>query len=169
VIESARLRLREHRATDLDAYAAMWADPRVTRFIGGKPFSREQSWVRLLCNRGMWAMLGFGFWVVEDRATGEFLGEAGLQELHREIAPTLVGTLECGWGLAPSAQGRGLAREAVKAVLAWADQNLPGKRQTCIIDADHTVSIRLADEFGFRELARTEYHAAPVVIFQRGG
>jgi RimJ/RimL family protein N-acetyltransferase len=42
VIETPRTILRAHRLDDFDAYAAMWADPVVTRFIaGGKPRTRE--------------------------------------------------------------------------------------------------------------------------------
>ena len=37
VIETERLLLRGHRLDDFEALAAMWADPAVVRFIGGKP------------------------------------------------------------------------------------------------------------------------------------
>lgn len=40
VLETERLILRGQRASDLDAFAAMWGDPEVTRFIGGKPATR---------------------------------------------------------------------------------------------------------------------------------
>ena len=151
ILETGRLRLREHRASDLEDYAAMWADPRVTRFIGGQPMSREQAWVRLLRYRGMWVMLGFGFWAIEDRETGRFLGEAGVHELQRDIRPRLAGTLEAGWGLIPQAHGRGLAREAMRAVLGWADDAFPDRAQTCIIAEPNAPSIRMAADLGFRD------------------
>jgi RimJ/RimL family protein N-acetyltransferase len=44
VIETERLKLRGHRLGDFGACAAMWADPIVTRHIGGRPFSEEESW-----------------------------------------------------------------------------------------------------------------------------
>ena len=58
-IETARLSLRAHALADFAESAAMWADPEVTRHIGGKPFSEEQSWHRLLRYVGHWALLGF--------------------------------------------------------------------------------------------------------------
>ena len=70
VIETERLVLRAHRLDDFDAYAVMWADPVVTRFIGGKPRTREESWIRFLRHPGMWSMLGFGFWAIEEKASG---------------------------------------------------------------------------------------------------
>ena len=36
VIETERLILRGHRLDDFEGLAAMWADPEVTRYIGGK-------------------------------------------------------------------------------------------------------------------------------------
>jgi RimJ/RimL family protein N-acetyltransferase len=42
ILETDRLRLRAHTAEDFAASAAMWGDPDVTRFIGGRPFTREE-------------------------------------------------------------------------------------------------------------------------------
>src|SRR5687768_7547401 len=44
VLETERVILRAHQAGDFDAYAAMWADPEVTRFIGKRARTREESW-----------------------------------------------------------------------------------------------------------------------------
>lgn len=167
MIETTRLRLRAHELADFDAYAAMWADPLVTRFIGGSPLPREVSWTRLLRYRGMWTVMGFGFWAIEDRETGRFLGEAGVQESRRDLQPSVEGTLECGWGLIPEAQGRGLASEAVSAVVGWAEAALPQRLMTCIINPGNAGSIRIAEKFGFREYIRAEYHGAPVILFRR--
>lgn len=166
-IETDRLLLRGYRTEDFDAYAAMWADPVVTRFIGGKPISREASWVRFLRQLGMWQAHGFGFWVVADKATGEFLGEAGFHDLKREIEPSVEGALEAGWGFVPPVYGKGIATEVVGAAVGWADANRPGMRMVCIIDPDNAPSRRVAEKYGFRELSRTTYHGTPTILFQR--
>src|ERR1700749_5163245 len=121
VIETERLRLRAHPTHDLGGGGAMWGDPVVTRYIGGKPFTREEVWARLLRYAGHWAMLGFGYWVVRDAQSGRFVGEVGFADYHREIEPSLLGTPEVGWALDPSVHGRGYATEAVRAALGWAD------------------------------------------------
>src|SRR2546426_7424830 len=54
VIETERLRLRGHRPEDFPDCAAMWADPVVTRYIGGKPLSEEEAWTRTLRCLGHW-------------------------------------------------------------------------------------------------------------------
>ena len=48
VIDTTRLRLRGHRPADFADSLALWGDPIVTRFIGGKPLSEEDVWARLL-------------------------------------------------------------------------------------------------------------------------
>jgi RimJ/RimL family protein N-acetyltransferase len=166
-IGTERLVLRPHTAADFELYRAMWSDPVVTRFTGGFPSGREDIWTRFLRGFGMWSHMGFGFLVVEDRASGAFLGEVGFQERRRDITPSMEGTLETGWALVPSAHGKGYATEAVRAVLGWADAALPGSRYTALIDAGNAGSIRVAEKVGFREFARTEYHGVAAVLFER--
>ena len=57
-LETERLILRGVRRDDLDAYAATMADPAVYEQLTGKPFSREDSWRRLMMAVGQWPMLG---------------------------------------------------------------------------------------------------------------
>ena len=82
--------------------AAMWADAGVTRFISGRPFTREECWARLLRYAGLWPTLGFGYWAIEDKAEGRFLGEAGFADFKRDMTPSIEGLPEAGWVLAPS-------------------------------------------------------------------
>src|SRR5271166_6376740 len=99
ILETERLTLRGHRLDDFPASAAMWADPVVTRHFGRKPFSEEESWTRLLRYAGHWDFLGFGYWVVQDKAAGTFVGEVGFADYKREIEPPLTGIPEIGWVL----------------------------------------------------------------------
>src|SRR6476659_5070994 len=113
VIETARLRLRGHRSSDFEACAALWADPIVTHYISGRPFTREEVWARILRYAGHWAWMGYGFWAIDERATGRFIGEAGFADFRREMAPSLEGIPEAGWVLSPALHGKGYATEAV--------------------------------------------------------
>ena len=166
ILETPRLRLRGHTLADLDASAAMWANAEVTRFIGGKVSTREESWGRVLRMRGLWPLLGYGYWVFEERATGKFVGEGGFADFHREMTPSFGDAPEQGWALAPWAHGQGYATEAGGAALAWADANL--KRDfVCMIDPDNTRSQRVAAKFGYVEYERTTYKDDPIVLFRR--
>ncbi|NVD38415.1 GNAT family N-acetyltransferase [Ensifer sp. HO-A22] len=167
IIETERLVLRPYRRDDFTAYAALFADSEVTRFVGGVPYTREQSWTRFLRQVGMWHYFGFGFFAIQDRATGTFLGEAGFHDVHRLITPSLEGTMETGWALSPKAHGQGLATEAVSAALEWADRQFPQVRKTCIIDVGNRASVRVAEKQGFKEFWRTSYHGTHVIMFER--
>ena len=68
VIETARLRLRAHRVEDHDERVAIWSHPEVTRYIGGRPFGAEEIWRRFLQYIGLWHVLGYGYWGVEEKA-----------------------------------------------------------------------------------------------------
>lgn len=167
VLTTERLTLRRHRAADLADCAAMWADPEVVRHISGRPFSIEESWGRLLRYVGHWALVGYGYWVVEDRPSGRFLGEVGFADFRREIEPALDGVPELGWVLARHAHGRGYATEAVRAALAWGDATLAAPRTACIIAPEHRASIRVAEKCGFRLLQATSYKGEPTLMFVR--
>jgi RimJ/RimL family protein N-acetyltransferase len=171
VLESARLRLRGHRSDDLENCAAMWVDPVVVRYTVGKPLTEEESWRRLLSYVGHWALMGFGFWVVEEKASGTFVGEVGFVDYKRDIEPSLKGVPEIGWVLASQAHGKGYATEAVRAAVAWGDAELKastgGTRTACIIQPENLASIRVAEKCGYHKFARTNYKAHPVLMFGR--
>lgn len=167
VLETPRLRLRCQRIDDFESSAALWGDPAVTRFIGGKPSTREEAWMRLLRNAGHWALLGFGYWAVEERASGGYAGEIGFSDFHRDITPSLDGLPESGWVLAPIAHGKGFATEAVEAILKWGDVKFAGRQTTCIISPENSASIRVAEKCGYKEFVRTTYKGAPTVVFRR--
>jgi len=166
VVETARLVLRANRAEDLDEAVAMWGDPQVVRFVGGRPFSREEVWARLLRYLGHWSLAGYGFWSLHERATGRFVGEVGMADFKRDIAVDFQGAPEAGWVLAPWSHGNGYATEAMTAVLAWgAAAGHP--RTVCLIDQDNAASLRVAGKLGYRELARTDYKGTPALVFER--
>ena len=166
-LETERLRLRPYRVDEFETYALMWTDPAVVRFIGGVPFSREASWTRFLRQIGLWHYLGFGFFAIEEKATGAFVGECGFHDLRRTVVPSLEGTMETGWALTAPFQGKGLAEEAVRAAIGWADRNQEHKRLTCMIAPEHGASLHVAGKLGFNEFARTTYHDEPVVLLER--
>lgn len=169
LLRTERLLLREHRPDDLQTYTALWGDADVVRYIGGKALDRQECWQRILRFRGMWAALGFGFWIIEDGASGKLIGECGVMDAKRAIEPSLDGTLEAGWALVPSAHGRGFAREAMEAVLAWVDTRGPALPQSCIIAEGNTASMRLAGLLGFHESGRGDHHGTLLVHYRRDG
>jgi RimJ/RimL family protein N-acetyltransferase len=114
-IETERLRLRAWRDSDREPWAAMNADPCVREFFPGL-LSREESDASLDGLNGHIARHGYGFWALEERGRGEFLGFTGL--LFNTTFPTrFTPGVEIGWRLARHAWGKGYATEAALASL----------------------------------------------------
>lgn len=166
-LETDRLRLRGHTIGDLEACLAIWSDPEVVRFIGGRPNTRDEVWSRILRYIGQWAALGYGFWAIEDKASGELIGEICFADFQRGLAGSFGEDPEMGWTLAPWAQGKGYASEALAAALAWGATHLPAKRYVCMIHPDNAPSLRLAERFGFRAYDRAEFKGSPAVLLER--
>jgi RimJ/RimL family protein N-acetyltransferase len=167
ILETERLRLRGHRIDDFTQCAAMWADPVVTQYVGGKPFTAEETWAKLLRYAGHWGLLGYGYWVIEDKNTEEFFGEVGFADYKRELQPPLQSVPEIGWALASRAHGRGYATEAVRAVVAWGDEEFKSASTACIIAPDNASSIRVAVKCGYTELQSATYMGWPRLVFIR--
>lgn len=167
VIETPRLRLRGHRRDDLPPCVAMWSNPMVTRFIGGMPAGEQRTWARLLAYVGHWVLMGFGYWVIEERETSTFVGEIGFADFKREGATPLRGAPELGFALAPRFHGKGYGTEAVRAALAWGDECLPRGRCMCLVDAENAASLRVLANVGFEALQRSSFNGRPVVYLAR--
>lgn len=159
--------LRGHVLRDFADCVELWSDPLVTRHIGGRPFSREEIWARLLRYAGHWALLGFGFWRVEEASSGRFVGDVGFADFQREMTPSFGDTPEMGWALAPWCHGRGMATEAVRTALTWGSQRFGPIRVGCMIEPDNASSLRVAEKCGFREFRRSFYRGAAIRLFDR--
>jgi RimJ/RimL family protein N-acetyltransferase len=166
-ILTARTRMRAHRIADFEAMVAMWRDDIVTRFILGRPSTASETWSRLLRYIGHWQALGFGYWAIEDRETGRFIGEAGFANYQREIEPPLGDAPEAGWVLAPEAHGKGIATEVMTAALDWADRNFADPKTVCIFDPEHLGSMRVATKLGFQPRHLATYMDMPTQVMTR--
>jgi len=168
VIETVRLRLRGRTLEDFPFFLDMWADPEVTRYIGGKPRGEEETWTKYLRTLGHWAVMGYGYWAVEEKDSSALIGEVGFGDFKRDMTPSIKGEPEIGWVLASSAHGKGYASEAALAAVEWGDEHLGGARMSCIIEPAHAASIRIAEKCGFKETARTILHGDEILLLHRG-
>lgn len=166
-LTTARLTMSPPKLSDFDDSRAMWADPLVVKHVGGRAFTDEESWTRLMRARGLWEVLGYGYWAVRETATGRYVGEVGFADLRRELEPSLVSLPEMGWVLAAWSHGQGFGTEAVRAGLAWIDETHAPAVVPCIIDVENTPSIALATKVGFTLKTHTRFKGAPIVVMER--
>ena len=146
----------------------MWSDPVVTKYIAdGQPSTTEESWSQFLKFRGHWHLLGFGYWAVNEKSTGAFIGGVGFADHRREMEPSLEGRPEAGWVLKTSAHGQGFATEAVRRIIEWADAFLEAPRTISTFDPQHAASIRVAQKMGYVEIIRTSYRGRSLLIMER--
>jgi RimJ/RimL family protein N-acetyltransferase len=144
-LETERLRLRGLEASDFDAFAAMYADPDVMRFIeGGRPLDRVAAWRSMALHMGHWQLRGYGQWALIERASRVFVGRAGLW--HPDGWPGL----EVGWALARPYWGRGYATEAARAAVGHAFGVIGAEEVISLIRPENTASIRVAERLGGR-------------------
>jgi RimJ/RimL family protein N-acetyltransferase len=140
-LTTERLILRPFREADLDAHAAMNADPRVMQFIG-EVQDRAAAFRSLCAYLGHWYVRGYGPWAVEERATGAFVGRAGLVRFepwtHVEVAYALV----------PSAWGKGYASEMAARSLRYAHEVVGARGVASHILVGNTAAIRVAERLG---------------------
>ena len=111
-------------------------------------------------------MLGYGYWAMEEKASGDFVGEIGFAEYRREIVPPLYAP-ESGWIVSPSAHGKGIATEALTTIIEWGDAHLSADRTVCIITPENKASIRVAEKCGYHEARTLTYQNSPVLLFDR--
>jgi RimJ/RimL family protein N-acetyltransferase len=166
-LTTERLTLRAHTSGDLPAYGAMWADPEVTRYTTGHPLPLEDVWTRLYKHVGHWAYNGFGSWIVEETATGSFVGEVGIMNRRRSLPGEFADTPESGWIIASAMQGKGYGKEAALRALQWADENVPAAVTMCMIRRENAPSFRVAHALGYGGAVDTEYRGITVSILRR--
>jgi len=128
---------------DFGAYAAMLADPEVTRFLGsGATLSAHEAWRHLAMLIGHWELRGFGMWAVTERGRDEMIGRVGFFE------PEGWPGFEIGWTFARHAWGRGYATECARIALEHAFGAMRRNKVISVIHPENAASIQVARKIG---------------------
>lgn len=144
-IETNRLILRPLAPDDAESHMAMMADPEVAAFLTdeGKPQSRMDRWRQFASYLGHWQIRGFGFFAVEEKETGDWVGRVG------PWMPEGWPGIECGWSISSDYWGRGYAPEAAVASIKWIFDQFPDlTRIISVIDPKNANSQAVAAKIG---------------------
>jgi RimJ/RimL family protein N-acetyltransferase len=161
-LESERLILRAFTQNDFDPMAGFFADP-VSASYGG-PCQRDEAWRKFAVYPGHWALRGYGPWALEEKASGAFVGLAGLWFPQGWVEPEIT------WALLPGQHGKGYATEAAQRALQAAYEHFGWTTAVSVISTDNTASLAVAERLGaqrestipFRQgLAHVYRHAGP--------
>lgn len=158
---TARLRLRAFRQNDLDAYAAICADPEVMRHIGsGGPVGRDVAWRQMALFLGEWALHGHGMWALQRNSDGRLIGRVGF------LQPEGWPGCELAWTLARDAWGQGYAQEAASAARAFGRDALGLQDLISLIRPDNERSIRLAGRLGATTQGPIDFMGGPALLYR---
>ena len=149
-LETPRLILRGWQAEDFPPYCAMLADAETARFITrrGRPCDPREVWAEIAFHIGHWQLRGYGMFVVEERASGAFLGRVG------PLQPEGWPGFEIAWGLTSGVRGKGYAVEAARAAIRWSFDALGVEAVISLIDPRNAASQRVAERVGERLTGR---------------
>jgi [ribosomal protein S5]-alanine N-acetyltransferase len=150
-METERLLLREIVESDAEDLFAIRGDLESMRWFGIDPLND------LAAAQGLVKKLAGGrnlenpstAWAIQTKDDPKLLGTCGLFSWNRNWRKCVV-----GYELAAQAQGRGLMREALCAVLSWGFNNMELNRVEAQIHPNNYPSIKLAKALKFVEEGR---------------
>ncbi len=173
ILRTPRLTLRPPTTDDLDAFAEIFADPEVCRFIGdGKPRPRDRVEHSLRNCILCWQRRGFGPFAVLHE--GRIIGDTLLYPIARSGTDfsdldARGPEIEIGYRFARSAWGRGFATEAARATMDWAfspaGPDLP--ELIAVTYPENAASQRILEKLGMQRLGETrDYYNEATVLFR---
>lgn len=158
-LETERLTLREYRRDDFDLFADHLANPESSAHLGSA--DRETAWRIFSSHAGLWVLQGAGWWSLEDKQTGQLVGNVGT--FFREQSTVM----ELGWNTYRAFWGKGIANEAATAVLNYAFEVRREPKVRALINAGNESSRRVAERIGMTYEMETEFHGKAVNIYTR--
>jgi RimJ/RimL family protein N-acetyltransferase len=143
IIETERLILRKiDPERDFEDWARAMANPETVRYLGMDPMNPAEAWRSMAMAIGHWKIRGYGFFSLEHKASGKWVGRVGPWYPEGWVAP------EVGWTISPDHLRQGYAHEAARASLDYAFNTLRWPRVVHVIMEGNLPSIRLAEKLG---------------------
>ena len=144
-LETERLFLRPLQTSDIAALASLWADPEITRFMGG-PRNYDEVHKDLTEDAQLQPQPKFDLWTVIEKATEQIVGHCGIIEKEvddRDEHELVYVIAKCAWG-------QGYATEIASAIKDSAFEHLGLKRIIALIDPGNPASARVATKAGLQ-------------------
>ncbi|PKP89168.1 MAG: GNAT family N-acetyltransferase [Alphaproteobacteria bacterium HGW-Alphaproteobacteria-16] len=146
VLTTPRLALRAIAVDDLDPHMALLNTPAVMQYLGGVQ-TREVIAAKHAASRASFVAEGFGFMMMEERATGDIVGHCGLRRVAHPLAPN-PHDFEIGWLVREDRWRRGYALEAMRAVVDWGFGVIGAPQIVALTCAANVGSWRLMEKLG---------------------
>lgn len=143
-LETERLILRKMKRSDAEDMFEYSKDPEVTKYLLWMPHPSVHYTARYLNYlQDRYAVGKFYDWAVVDKATGKMIGTCGFTCFHEEH-----NSAECGYVLNPGYWGRGIAAEALGAVMKFGFMTIGLHRIECRYMQGNDRSRRVMEKVG---------------------
>jgi RimJ/RimL family protein N-acetyltransferase len=166
ILTTKRLRLEPFNDSHLEGLHAINSDPKVMRYITGKPETIEYTVAAIDRVKARWAEWGFSWWSFIELETDEIIGCGAIQYLERSIA----NPLEIGWRLRPDKWHQGFAIEAARRMGSFAFETVGANILYSVCERENTNSARVMQRLGmiFRGVERWYEKDMNVYVITRG-
>jgi RimJ/RimL family protein N-acetyltransferase len=158
-LHTERLTLREYRRDDFDLFADHLVNPESSAHLGSA--DRQTAWRIFSSHAGLWVLQGAGWWALEDRQTGQLVGNIGA--FFREQSTVM----ELGWNTYRAFWGKGIANEAAAAVLTYAFEVRREPKVRALITSGNESSRRVAERIGLTYEMETELYGKAINSYVR--
>ncbi len=155
VLTTERLELRQIGENDLDAHLKHLNTTAVMGRLGG-PRSRHAIAEKHAASRESFAHEGFGFMLGYERATGELVTHCGMKRVSNPLAPN-IGDHEIGWLVREDRWRRGLAEEAVRAIIDWAFEAHKAPHLVALTSESNIGSWKLMEKLGMQRRPELDF------------
>ena len=161
-----RLDLRPPTRDDIAPMHAIVSHPDTQRFLG-PPDDFADHYARSQRNAGSWFLSDYGSFIVRERASGKVIGNCGVFHTYRGLGADMDDGPEAGWIIDAPYVGKGYAREAMEAALAWFDETHGPQRITAMIEPGNVASFALAARLGFHAFRKAAMEGVDLVLLER--
>lgn len=153
ILETDRFNLRALQLTDLTEFARYRAIESIAQFQPWQNFTYDDALA--LFNRMDYSLFGqHDHWfqlAITDKNNGNILGDLAVHFIDEEKA-------EVGFTIAPDNQRKGVAYEALNALLTYLFSHCKKKKVVAFVDINNKASFRLLEKSGFIRVRQLKAH-----------
>jgi RimJ/RimL family protein N-acetyltransferase len=155
IIETQRLILRTEAPGDLAVFLEHMNTQAVREHLRGvqEPHEVEAGFARMAA---CMAQNGFGFMIMQHKATGDVIGNCGFKLIDERIL-SMQGSMEIGWSLRQDYWRQGYAYEAAHACLDHAFTRLHAHHVLAITSERNVASWKMMEKLGLTRRAEFDF------------
>ncbi|NJL48811.1 MAG: GNAT family N-acetyltransferase [Leptolyngbyaceae cyanobacterium SM2_5_2] len=159
-LHTQRLRLEPCQIGNLDAIHRLWMDADIRQFLfDDRIIALEEAQSFLEASAESFSQHGYGLWLMFEQQSPDIAGFSGLLA-GSEAAPSLI------FGTRPQLWGRGYAKEAARAILAYAFDELGLACVLADVNEPNQASIRVLEALGMSCCRRAMVNGRPLLYYE---